>query len=238
MWLVCRTNKRCKLKMTKIKLIAFLCFIAHCHCGMLKPRESESRSIQEMNGMWMFRADMSPHRNGGMEEKWWEKPLSEVNMRHHGVVANMWRWVSSPRVANWKVWPNWLAINFLFVGFAPNQPRLALGLNHQGVIIRARIAVVCEHEYNYCFKIVILILVWASHSNARSVQLQWHHHRNAAERFRRMGVVWTGGICFQRIDIKAGSFTNRQCTLLHYGGTWTNLNFTCSICKEVHGNYP
>ena len=68
-----------KTKM-KIFVCALMCVFTQCFCGMLKPRESESRSIQEMNGMWMFRADMSPNRNQGLDDKWYEKPLSEVCM--------------------------------------------------------------------------------------------------------------------------------------------------------------
>lgn len=66
----------------KIRLLlsVFLAIIPHCACGMLKPRESESRSIQEMNGMWTFRADMSSNRNEGMDQKWWESPLSKVSL--------------------------------------------------------------------------------------------------------------------------------------------------------------
>ena len=45
---------------------------------MLYPRESESRQIQELDGMWNFRADTSPSRNAGMVEKWFEKQLAKV----------------------------------------------------------------------------------------------------------------------------------------------------------------
>lgn len=46
--------------------------------GMLFPRESESRQIQELDGMWHFRADRSPSRDEGMVKEWYLKSLSEV----------------------------------------------------------------------------------------------------------------------------------------------------------------
>lgn len=46
--------------------------------GMLYPRESETRNIQELDGMWNFRADTSAARNVGMKAKWFEKPLAKV----------------------------------------------------------------------------------------------------------------------------------------------------------------
>ena len=47
--------------------------------GMLKPRESESRSIQELNGMWDFRADFSSNRNASFEKQWWVQRLHKVS---------------------------------------------------------------------------------------------------------------------------------------------------------------
>lgn len=47
--------------------------------GMLFPRESESRQIQELDGFWHFRADDSANRRAGLDEKWYTKRLAEVN---------------------------------------------------------------------------------------------------------------------------------------------------------------
>ena len=72
--------------MGKIPLCLLLGYIASCihgelglEGGMLYPRESESRQIQELNGMWKFRADMSPNRNAGMTENWFKQKLSQVS---------------------------------------------------------------------------------------------------------------------------------------------------------------
>ena len=46
--------------------------------GMLYPRESESREVKDLSGLWNFRADMSPSRNQGFNEQWFTKPLSQV----------------------------------------------------------------------------------------------------------------------------------------------------------------
>ncbi|XP_033904280.2 beta-glucuronidase-like isoform X1 [Acipenser ruthenus] len=45
--------------------------------GMLTPKESRSREIKELNGVWMFRADFSKTRNTGFEQRWFTKSLSE-----------------------------------------------------------------------------------------------------------------------------------------------------------------
>ncbi len=46
--------------------------------GMLYPRESESRQIQELNGMWNFRVDRTPGRNAGFSDNWFKQKLSQV----------------------------------------------------------------------------------------------------------------------------------------------------------------
>ncbi|KAM9117793.1 beta-glucuronidase [Pangshura tecta] len=52
--------------------------------GMLYPRESASRELKELNGIWSFRADFSPQRNKGFVEQWYRKPL-----RQSGPVIDM-----------------------------------------------------------------------------------------------------------------------------------------------------
>ncbi|CAB3988295.1 Beta-glucuronidase [Paramuricea clavata] len=48
------------------------------HQGMLYPRESESRQIKDLCGLWSFRADKSQNRNAGFEEKWYEQDLAKT----------------------------------------------------------------------------------------------------------------------------------------------------------------
>ncbi|XP_052798227.1 beta-glucuronidase-like isoform X2 [Mya arenaria] len=45
--------------------------------GMLYPRDSESRSLRHLDGMWNFRIDDSPTRNLSFEQKWYSEPLDE-----------------------------------------------------------------------------------------------------------------------------------------------------------------
>lgn len=45
---------------------------------MLFPRESESREVKEINGLWNFRADNSSDRNTGFKNQWWQKPLRQT----------------------------------------------------------------------------------------------------------------------------------------------------------------
>lgn len=47
--------------------------------GMLFPRESSSREVKELNGLWDFRADGSPNRNEGFEKAWHKRQLAEVS---------------------------------------------------------------------------------------------------------------------------------------------------------------
>ncbi|XP_047463786.1 beta-glucuronidase [Mugil cephalus] len=46
--------------------------------GMLFPRESPSREVKELNGLWSFRADKSPNRNQGFERSWYKSRLAET----------------------------------------------------------------------------------------------------------------------------------------------------------------
>uniref|UniRef100_A0A3P9NMB1 Beta-glucuronidase n=1 Tax=Poecilia reticulata TaxID=8081 RepID=A0A3P9NMB1_POERE len=46
--------------------------------GMLFPRESSSRELKELNGLWAFRADRSPNRNQGFESAWYKSRLAET----------------------------------------------------------------------------------------------------------------------------------------------------------------
>ncbi|KAM4620565.1 beta-glucuronidase isoform 1-T1 [Polymixia lowei] len=46
--------------------------------GMLFPRESSSREVKELNGLWNFRADLSPNRNVGFEKAWYKSRLAET----------------------------------------------------------------------------------------------------------------------------------------------------------------
>ena len=44
----------------------------------LYPRESSSREVKDIDGLWHFRADFSDNRNAGFEEKWYQTPLAKV----------------------------------------------------------------------------------------------------------------------------------------------------------------
>ncbi|XP_065054436.1 beta-glucuronidase-like [Rhopilema esculentum] len=45
---------------------------------LLYPRESESREVKDISGLWSFRADNSTNRNLGFEKEWWQKPLQQT----------------------------------------------------------------------------------------------------------------------------------------------------------------
>ena len=46
--------------------------------GMLYPRESESRTLKRLDGMWNFRVDDSPTRNQSFVDKWFSTSLENV----------------------------------------------------------------------------------------------------------------------------------------------------------------
>lgn len=46
--------------------------------GMLFPRESPSREVKALDGLWRFRADFSENRLQGFEQQWYRQPLREV----------------------------------------------------------------------------------------------------------------------------------------------------------------
>ena len=46
--------------------------------GMLYPRDSETRQIKSLDGMWSFRADTSLHRSDGFELRWYDQALHQV----------------------------------------------------------------------------------------------------------------------------------------------------------------
>ena len=47
--------------------------------GLLYPRESASRDVRLMDGVWNFRADFSVDREAGFVEEWYSKPLALVS---------------------------------------------------------------------------------------------------------------------------------------------------------------
>ncbi|KAM5179422.1 beta-glucuronidase [Mantella aurantiaca] len=46
--------------------------------GMLYPRETPTREVKELTGLWSFRADTSPGRNEGFNSQWYKSPLRET----------------------------------------------------------------------------------------------------------------------------------------------------------------
>ncbi|XP_070700106.1 beta-glucuronidase [Pempheris klunzingeri] len=62
-------------------LLRALCLLAAVcppGTGMLFPRESSSRELKELSGLWDFRADKSPNRNQGFDRAWYKSRLAET----------------------------------------------------------------------------------------------------------------------------------------------------------------
>ena len=48
--------------------------------ALLYPRESVSREVKVLDGLWQFRVDFSPSRNKGFVDKWYSQPLAKVGV--------------------------------------------------------------------------------------------------------------------------------------------------------------
>ncbi|KAG8451786.1 hypothetical protein GDO86_003832 [Hymenochirus boettgeri] len=60
-------------------LLLFSTALAHAlNGGMLYPRETPTRELKELNGVWSFRADKSTQRDQGFQEQWYKRPLRET----------------------------------------------------------------------------------------------------------------------------------------------------------------
>lgn len=66
------------MKTNTVVLLGFLAVLLGGGRGLLYPKESVSREVKELNGLWHFRADYSPSRNAGFLEQWYKQPLSKV----------------------------------------------------------------------------------------------------------------------------------------------------------------
>ncbi|KAK7087386.1 beta-glucuronidase-like [Littorina saxatilis] len=66
----------------RCRLLRFLLPLVLWHGGLgkgiLYPRDSESRVVKTLDGMWNFRADNSSTRNQSFVDEWWTKPLSQT----------------------------------------------------------------------------------------------------------------------------------------------------------------
>lgn len=68
-------------------LLAVLNAACPLDTGMLFPRESSSREVKELNGLWSFRADASTNRNQGFEKGWYKSRLEEVNNNYNPLLV-------------------------------------------------------------------------------------------------------------------------------------------------------
>ena len=59
-------------------LLLYFAFIVACS-GLLYPKDSTSRLVKELNGIWHFRVDNSASRQEGFTEEWYSKPLQSVS---------------------------------------------------------------------------------------------------------------------------------------------------------------
>jgi len=60
-------------------LVLFAVFLGDGQ-GLLYAKDSASREVKEINGLWHFRADYSPDRDAGFQEQWYKQPLAKVIM--------------------------------------------------------------------------------------------------------------------------------------------------------------
>ena len=50
------------------------------YSSSLFPRETESREVKVLNGLWNFRVDNSSSRDAGFTNEWFKKPLKKVSL--------------------------------------------------------------------------------------------------------------------------------------------------------------
>ncbi|XP_007429739.1 beta-glucuronidase [Python bivittatus] len=67
----------------RLPLCAFCLVLGWCPAGaldggMLYPRESSSRELKDLSGLWSFRADWSEQRDAGFVEQWYKRPLQQT----------------------------------------------------------------------------------------------------------------------------------------------------------------
>ena len=55
--------------------------------GLLYPRESESREVKILDGLWQFRADFSASRDEGFTQKWYSQPLVKVYVHMYNICS-------------------------------------------------------------------------------------------------------------------------------------------------------
>ena len=55
--------------------------IASFSSGLLYPKDSTSRLVKELNGIWHFRVDNSASSQEGFTEEWYSKPLQSVSIK-------------------------------------------------------------------------------------------------------------------------------------------------------------
>ncbi|KAE8625003.1 hypothetical protein XENTR_v10006127 [Xenopus tropicalis] len=59
-------------------LLLHSCLAYTLNGGILYPRETPTRELKELSGIWSFRADKSPQRDKGFQEQWYKRPLGET----------------------------------------------------------------------------------------------------------------------------------------------------------------
>ncbi|TKS83610.1 Beta-glucuronidase [Collichthys lucidus] len=82
------TSKSPGMLLRVLYLFAVLDAACLLDTGMLFPRESSSREVKELNGLWSFRADKSPNRNQGFERAWYKSRLVEVPSSYNDVTQD------------------------------------------------------------------------------------------------------------------------------------------------------
>ena len=72
-----------------LSLLLCVLFLGECCKGLLYPRESESREVKVLDGVWNFRADYSPGRNAGFVDMWYTEPLSDVRESYSKLATSL-----------------------------------------------------------------------------------------------------------------------------------------------------
>lgn len=62
-----------------IVMLGIVCLVSDADAYHLYPRESESREVKLLNGVWKFRVCPQEDQDVGFREKWFAHPLDQVS---------------------------------------------------------------------------------------------------------------------------------------------------------------
>lgn len=134
-------------------LLRLLCCWCWCcsAAGLLYPRESPSRELKQLGGLWGFRPDWSPQRQQGFQQGWFRKPLRQSGpVMDMPVPASFNEITQDPHLRQYIGWVWYEKEVFLPARWLQSDPAtrvvLRIGSAHYYSIVWVNGVQVTEHE--------------------------------------------------------------------------------------------